>query len=117
MEKEITLKIKLDSYKDLQNYLNNEMKITKPDVEAMVERFVEASITKHLNDNGTGNLNSAIDKSIKSVIAGYNSSRPYTKYIEERVNKVVEEAIGKRIRDIVSEQIAGLEINISKKDI
>jgi hypothetical protein len=116
MEKEIVVKVKTDSYKDLQNFLNNEMKITKPDVEALIEKYVEAIVKKHLLEDGTGKFNSAIDRAIMSVIAGFSSSRPYTRYIEEKVNKVVEEAIGKKIREIVAEQLSGININIFKDD-
>lgn len=110
--KDITLKVKLDTYKALQNYLNNELKMNKKDFEDLVEQKVESVLKKHLEEDGHGRLNGAIDRTITGLLSGYSSSRPYSSYLLERVNKAIEEQIGKVIRETVSLQLKELNLTI-----
>jgi chaperonin GroEL (HSP60 family) len=102
--KEIKLRVKVDTYKELQNYLKNELKITKPEVEKLITKLCENVITQQLHE---GILENSIDNAVRESISrlGKGGWR-----IEERVDKTVEEAVGKIIMNRVREQLTALTL-------
>ncbi len=91
-EREVVLKIKNDNYKQVRNFLVNELGITKKEFEQMVKRYVGAFLVN------SDEVNVIIEKQIKdfltSALASPNNL-PKAKYnwrdtLEERIKKNIE---------------------------
>lgn len=108
--REIKLNVKVDTYKALQNYLKNELKMNKSDMEQLVSKLVEATVEKQLSENGL--LETRIDKAVNQSMARLKSTKNWQ--LEKAVDEIIEKKVGERILEVVKERMQDLKINISK---
>jgi len=104
--KEITLKVNMDTYKALQNYLHNELKITKVDIEEMLEKLIMRVLNEKLENEEF--LSKSVDKTIKDSISRLANTNTWV--LEKRIDSVVEKVVGEKIMERVREQLKGLTL-------
>ena len=104
--KEITLKVNLDSYKALQNYLHNELAISKEDIEKMLEKLIGRIINNKIEDGEF--LHKSVDKIVADSI--YRLENSNTWQLEKRIDQYIEKAIGEKIMKRVREQLNGVNL-------
>ena len=99
--RELILKVKIDSYKDLQNYLNNELKITKKDIEDMLDRLIERILENKISEPDF--LFKHVDLAVQNAIRKLTDYKSWN--LEKDVNRAIEKAISEKVMDIVRDQL------------
>ena len=103
---EVTLKIEVDSYKALQNYIHNELNLTKPDIEMMISKMIAPVIDKKLSV-GTDITNS-IDRVVSASIGRMSSGHSFNWDIA--IDKAIKKAIGDTITNEVTERMKNINL-------
>lgn len=104
--KEVSLKIKVDSYKDLQNYIHNELKLTKKDIEEMLEKLIVRVVENKLSDSVF--LSNYVEKVVRESIGKLSKTQTWN--IEINVNNAIEKVVGEQIMKSVREQVKNINI-------
>jgi hypothetical protein len=84
----------MDNYKEIKNYIHNELQITKTDIENIIIKTVENRIDKVLADDDF--INTIIQKKIQSIL-----NNPYKKPSWERLVN-----LNTKIFDVVVDEVA-----------
>jgi len=104
--KVISLRVKVDSYKDLQNYLANELKLTKKDIEDMLEKLIKSVIDNKLDQPEF--LRKCVERVITEKIANLLVTRKWN--LHDDVNAAVTKVIGEKVIKEVKLQLTGINI-------
>jgi hypothetical protein len=106
----VTLRVKLDSYKDLQNFLHNELKLTKPDVEKLIEKFTSAIINEKLTNAEW--IEKHIDRNVQKVVEDRISrlSSLSSWKINDKIDEAIQKCIGQYIINRVKEQMSNIKL-------
>lgn len=107
---DVVLRVKIDSYKDLQNIIHNELKLTKPDVEKLIEKITYAFLNEKLSnvDWVEKYIDRNIEKVVKDVISKQSSSTSWN--LDIKINSAIEKCIGQYIMDKVKEQLKNVTL-------
>jgi len=99
-------KVSLDTYKALQNHIHNGLKISKEDMENMVEKMIDRIVIKKMNDDNF--LRTCVDKSVNQSIARLQTNGHWN--LEKRIDECIEKAIGEKILQRVRAQMTGIQV-------
>ena len=107
--KELILKVKVDSYKAISNYIHNELKITKQDVEDAMKKMLISTIVSQISD---GKLQSVLgmylERAVNDSVARLSKSGVWD--INKNIDIAIEKAIGDKILQIVKEKLKNMNI-------
>lgn len=114
-DRAITLYVKPHSYNAVKNYIHNELKITKPDVENMVGQVTANVIAARLQEDDF--LRSRVDKTIRNILMEAIAGRQTGWNLQNIVYQTIQQIFGKYIQDKVSEMILNKDINVNLTDL
>lgn len=89
----------MDNYKEIKNYIHNELKITKEEIRDMVIQTVREEVKSVLNDDSF--IHTLVQNEIKTVMSNPHKS-PNWKYLmtlDERIYKTVVSEVSKLVKN------------------
>ena len=107
-EKQIILKVNPEKYKEIKNYIHNDLKITKTEINEIVEKMVLKLLESQMNTALDGKIDGIIKKYVK-----YYLSDQYNGYSREALEKRISDAMNKVFEKYLQEKV--LELNVSTK--
>ncbi|CAF1784732.1 hypothetical protein ACMXZI_15220 [Bacillus subtilis] len=104
---EKTLENKNNTYKEVKNYIHNELSITRQDIQEMISIAVSNEVQKM---SESGKLDRIAGEKIESLIEeGFRNGNRLLHGFKERVSQTVSDEVGKRITNV-------LNINVELKE-
>lgn len=107
---DITLKVKVDTYKALTNYIHNELKITKEDIEKMINDATIRIINQKVEDPDF--LYNYVQRTVNDHIRTLTNMKTWD--IKSDVNRAIEKCVGELIMNTVREQLKGVNITTTE---
>ncbi|MES9778953.1 hypothetical protein [Bacillus velezensis] len=100
LDKEKTFENKNSVYKEVKNYIHNELGITRQDVQEMISVAVSNEIQKM---SESGKLDSIAEEKIESLIEeGFGNGDRLLYGFKEKVSQPVSDEVGKRIANVLN---------------
>ncbi|GLZ63237.1 hypothetical protein [Bacillus amyloliquefaciens] len=107
LDKEKTIRNKNNAYKEVKNYIHNELGISRQDVQEMISIAVSNEVQKM---SESGKLDRIAGEKIESLIEeGFRNGGQLLHGFKERVSQTVSDEVGKRIANV-------LNINVELKE-
>ena len=97
--KEVKLIIKTNTYKEIANYLYNELKITRPEIEKIIENYIE----KRFSDKWAEYINDNTYKIVEKSIARLSSQRIWD--IDNSIDAAIEKCLGQYIMKKINDKL------------
>ena len=91
----------MNNYKEVKNYIHNELNITKEDIQIIINKTIENEVKKKLNDESF--IESIIDKEIKNKLMYPNKGVSIERLVN--FNSMVENIIVDELAAIVKERL------------
>ena len=107
---EVKLVIKADSYKAVQQYLHNTLKLTKPDVEAIIAKNVESCLDSLIRNQST-TFSHMVERNIYDIVkrgiadlskdSSWNLDARIREYINKEINHIINQAIADKCNPLI----------------
>jgi hypothetical protein len=98
--KELKLIVKTNTYKEIANYLHNELKITRLEIEKIIENYIER---RFLDSEWMEYINNDIYKVVEKSIARLSSQRIWD--IDNSIDAAIEKCLGQYIMKKINDKL------------
>ena len=108
----------MDNYKEIKNYIHNDLNITKEDIQEIIQKEVKNQISKLLKDSNF--VESMILNHIKMLLQDKNYNNPHYKIITDINGFIYDELIselGKVVHDNIKIRVELKKDNLEIKNI
>ena len=98
--KELKLIVKTNTYKEIANYLHNELKITRLEIEKIIENYIER---RFLDSEWMEYINNDIYKVVEKSIARLSTQKIWD--IDHSIDNAIEKCLGQYIMKRIKEHL------------